>query len=89
MTNNHPAAGLEFENVPKRSGDIAMVREALEISIGYISLVADGVGGMPILKSRAKADLEILQSAFDRIEAELTKTSQNVSRDNLSNAVEI
>lgn len=41
------------------------MEKALEISIGYVALVADGVGKMPILKDRAKSDLEILSKAVE------------------------
>jgi hypothetical protein len=45
------------------------VIEALEISVGYVALVADGTGKMPILKSRAEKDCEILGLALTRLRA--------------------
>lgn len=41
------------------------IRAALEISIGYTGLVANGIGNMPILKDRAKDDCRILSEAMD------------------------
>jgi len=46
---------------------------ALEIAIGYASLVAEGVGSMPILKSRAKDDCRIFSEAIRGL-SELNKT---------------
>jgi len=37
---------------------------ALEIAIGYASLVAEGIGNMPILKSCAKNDCRVFLEAI-------------------------
>jgi hypothetical protein len=55
--------------VPEAIRVMEMMAEALQISAGYIALVADGASKMPILKSRAQSDCEIISNALNAFDA--------------------
>lgn len=48
---------------------VKVIREALEISMGYTALVANGIGNMPILKARAQSDCAILEGALEALDS--------------------
>jgi hypothetical protein len=64
MIEGMPAPISEPQSPESTREAMEQVREALEIAAGYIALVADGVGKMPILKDRVKSDCEIIGHAI-------------------------